>query len=147
MVPSAEGYWGQCEPAPAQQDGAARLRREQQALPPAEPRAQAREAKREVLELRTAPAAAAEEAAESDSAADLDQVNPSVSSPLAVKKQADALEDTVMEEALPDPEAWIARMLELKSAGQSERLAEELGAFRQQFPDHPLPEELLPETP
>lgn len=40
------------------------------------------------------------------------------------------------------PEDWIERMLALRAAGQLQELEAELAAFRQAFPDYPLPDEL-----
>ena len=40
-------------------------------------------------------------------------------------------------------EDWIERLLQLRASGQEDRLTEELAAFREAYPDHPLPPELL----
>lgn len=40
------------------------------------------------------------------------------------------------------PEEWIDRLLRLKASGQPEQLARELAAFREAYPDHPLPPDL-----
>lgn len=53
-----------------------------------------------------------------------------------------ALKEEQEEEALPDPESWILRLMQLKESGQEDRLAEELEAFQKAFPDYPLPPEL-----
>lgn len=44
-----------------------------------------------------------------------------------------------------DPEAWIRRLQELLEAGDLETLADELDAFRDQYPDYLLPESLASE--
>ena len=46
-------------------------------------------------------------------------------------------------EEIPDPEAWIERLLSLRDAGRTAELEKELAAFRQTWPDYPLPPELL----
>jgi hypothetical protein len=43
---------------------------------------------------------------------------------------------------LADPEEWIQRLLLLRQSELYEKLEEELAAFRQAYPDHPLPREL-----
>ena len=40
-------------------------------------------------------------------------------------------------------EDWIERLLQLRASGQADRLSEELAAFREAYPDHPLPPELV----
>jgi hypothetical protein len=54
---------------------------------------------------------------------------------------ADALEE--MDQAVPEPEAWVDQMLRLKAAGLNEQLDHELAAFRRSYPDFVLPPELL----
>ncbi|MFC1696215.1 hypothetical protein ACFL1C_08870, partial [Pseudomonadota bacterium] len=53
-----------------------------------------------------------------------------------------ALKEEQEEEALPDAESWILRLMQLKESGQEDKLAEELEAFQKAFPDYPLPPEL-----
>lgn len=72
--------------------------------------------------------------------------------PTVAREQAPALRDEQLppkrEEALeedadiPDPEAWIERMLRAKKAGHLDELRAELTAFRRAYPDYPLPAEL-----
>jgi len=38
-----------------------------------------------------------------------------------------------------DPDAWVARLMELLEQGDEETLRTELAAFRQRYPDYPLP--------
>jgi len=38
-----------------------------------------------------------------------------------------------------DPDAWVARQMELLERGDEETLRTELAAFRQRYPDYPLP--------
>jgi hypothetical protein len=51
----------------------------------------------------------------------------------------DVAEDLVESEDVPAPEEWIERLLLLHQSGLYEKLEEELAAFRQAYPDHPLP--------
>jgi ferric-dicitrate binding protein FerR (iron transport regulator) len=53
----------------------------------------------------------------------------------------DALEE--MDEAVPEPDAWVDQMLRLKAAGLNDQLDQELAAFRRSYPDFVLPPELL----
>jgi hypothetical protein len=41
-----------------------------------------------------------------------------------------------------EAEAWIVKLLELLDSGQDEKLAQELAAFKQAYPDYPLPDRL-----
>lgn len=41
-----------------------------------------------------------------------------------------------------DPEAWLERILELKAEGRHEAFSSELAAFRQAWPEYPLPDGL-----
>jgi hypothetical protein len=50
--------------------------------------------------------------------------------------------EELSEEILPDPDAWIKKMLELQRAERHEELKHELEAFRKAYPDHPLPPQL-----
>ena len=54
----------------------------------------------------------------------------------------DVVEDLVESEDVPAPEEWIERLLLLHQSGLHEKLEEELAAFRQAYPDHPLPPQL-----
>jgi len=54
--------------------------------------------------------------------------------PLAAEREAGS--------ALPDPAAWIERMLLLQRDRAYDELEAELSAFREAFPDYPLPPEL-----
>ncbi len=52
------------------------------------------------------------------------------------------------EEGAPlDPEAWLRRVERLQSRGLDAEARRELLAFRQQYPDHPLPAALQPLLP
>jgi hypothetical protein len=46
------------------------------------------------------------------------------------------------EKVVPDPAAWIERILELQRAERYEELKHELEAFRQAYPEYPLPPQL-----
>jgi hypothetical protein len=79
------------------------------------------------------------------------QAMPAPKSALPVAEEAEtAAESTADSPALnreafsdaPDPEAWIERLLALRAAGKQEELQTELTAFREAFPDYPLPPEL-----
>jgi len=78
---------------------------------------------------RSVPAAAT-------SASDVPQL-----SSKALEQQAPEVLDE--DAALPEPDAWIERMMLLHEAGRREELKTELAAFRQAWPDYPLPPELL----
>ena len=56
-----------------------------------------------------------------------------------------AAADAVGEEdaAVLGPEAWVEHMLNLRDAGHSDQLNQELAAFRKTYPDFVLPPELL----
>jgi hypothetical protein len=43
---------------------------------------------------------------------------------------------------IPEAEAWIERLMLLLETRQDEKLVSELAAFREAFPDYPLPPEL-----
>jgi len=47
-----------------------------------------------------------------------------------------------MADSVSEAEAWIERLLLLKETQQDEKLVEELAAFRETWPDYPLPPEL-----
>jgi len=57
---------------------------------------------------------------------------------------APAALDEAMESdaALPTPEDWVRRLLQLEQEGRDEELRLELKAFREAYPDYPLPPEL-----
>jgi len=54
----------------------------------------------------------------------------------------DVAEDAVEVEDVPAPEEWIERLLLLYQSGLYEKLEEDLAAFKQAYPDHPLPPQL-----
>ena len=120
----------------------------QQAQPPTEPEALRREAKREKQDLGAARNV--EERAMPEAGADSLEKQ-AESFKLAAPEAADSehLASVMSEEVAdaPDPEAWIQRMLELQEAGDPELLAHELAAFREAFPDYPLPAELAVSEP
>lgn len=110
-------------PAPA---AAARVARPMAAeAPPAEP----------------APALAAPVAAGADRKVAEDPVLVEESG--AAFRQADDTDESGEREARPmEPEAWIERLLLLRNSGLDEQLVSEIAAFRQAWPDYPLPPEL-----
>jgi hypothetical protein len=59
---------------------------------------------------------------------------------------ADLIEDVAVtpeqEAIVPGPEEWIERLLLLRDTQQDEKLVLELAAFREAYPDYPLPAEL-----
>lgn len=67
--------------------------------------------------------------------------------PAAAQRDADApqpLAESVEEDiALPEPEVWLERLLQLHRAGRQSELEVELAAFRKAYPEYPLPRELL----
>ena len=48
------------------------------------------------------------------------------------------------EDLLESPESWLARIRDLQAAGDEEGFVEALAAFREAYPDYPLPEDLQP---
>lgn len=74
--------------------------------------------------------------------------------PVAHKKEmkksvAEEMSDSLAQPAreddrVPEADAWIERLLLLRETRQDEKLVEELAAFREAFPDYPLPPELRP---
>lgn len=74
--------------------------------------------------------------------------------PVARKKEmkrsvAEEMSDSLAQPAreadgVPEADAWIERLLLLLETRQDEKLVEELAAFREAFPDYPLPPELKP---
>ena len=140
-------------PAARQRDESSLLQAEQSPLPAAEPQAQAREAKRRKMELRTTIPPAADQEEDSVSAPPSLQAEEYLAPHTAQDKNtlaetaADTAEDAAAEEMPRSADAWIDLMLGLKSAGETDRLAEEIAAFRRYYPDHVLPDDLLAETP
>ena len=140
-------------PAARQRDESSLLQAEQLPLPAAQPQAQAREAKRRKMELRTAIPPAADQEEDSVSAPPSFQAEEYPAPHTAQNKNtlaettADTAEDAAAEEMPRSADAWIDLMLGLKSAGETDRLAEEIAAFRRYYPDHVLPDDLLAETP
>jgi len=67
--------------------------------------------------------------------------------PAASQRDTDAgqpLAEGIEEEAaLPEPEVWVERLLRLHRAGRQPELQAELAAFREAYPEYPLPPELL----
>ncbi len=61
---------------------------------------------------------------------------------LRIDSSAPQKAEEVSEEVLPDPVAWIEKMLELQQTKQHEELKHELEAFRKVYPDYPLPPKL-----
>jgi hypothetical protein len=66
----------------------------------------------------------------------------------AAKESPEAEAPTMLEKEARDDillpaEEWIARLLQLRENGQEVRLTEELAAFLEAYPDHPLPPELV----
>jgi len=54
-----------------------------------------------------------------------------------------ALDEAMESDAtLPTPEDWVQRLLQLEQEGSDEELRLELNAFREAYPDYPLPPEL-----
>jgi hypothetical protein len=51
-------------------------------------------------------------------------------------------EDISEAEDVPAPEEWIERLLLLHQSGLYEQLEEDLAAFKQAYPDYPLPLQL-----
>ena len=120
----------------------------QQALPPAEPEALRREAKREKQDLGAARNVEEREIPEAG-AKSLEKQAESFKLAAPAAADSEHLASVMSEEMAdaPDPEAWIQRMLELQEAGDSELLANELAAFREVFPDYSLPAELAVSEP
>ena len=72
------------------------------------------------------------------------------SAPVAAEISADASRELLLEESFADeskeeepategPEAWVERLILLRDSQQDEQLARELAAFREAYPDFPLP--------
>lgn len=59
------------------------------------------------------------------------------------KRMAAPLESRAADQALPDPDAWIERLRQLKADGEPTVFRAELAAFRAAYPDYALPPELL----
>jgi hypothetical protein len=140
-------------PAATQSDEPSLLQTEQSPLPAAQPQAQAREAKRRKMELRTTIQPAAGQEEDSVSAPPSFQAEEYLAPHTARDKNtlaetaSDTAEEAAAEETPRSADAWIDLMLGLKSAGETDRLAEEITAFRRYYPDHVLPDDLLADTP
>lgn len=63
---------------------------------------------------------------------------------LAVAEESSDLpaEAELMADRISEAETWIERLLLLRETQQDEKLAEELAAFREAYPEYPLPPEL-----
>lgn len=59
------------------------------------------------------------------------------------RRMAAPLESPAADQALPDPDAWIERLRQLKADGETTVFRAELAAFRAAYPDYALPPELL----
>ena len=59
------------------------------------------------------------------------------------ERMAVPLESRAADQALPDPDAWIERLRQLKADGETTVFRAELAAFRAAYPDYALPPELL----
>lgn len=59
------------------------------------------------------------------------------------RRMAAPLESRAEEQVVPDPEAWIERLRQLKADGETAVFRAELAAFRAAYPDYALPPELL----
>lgn len=136
------------------------LSTEQSPLPAAEPRALTREAKRQKQAIPVQHDADESDAMKSTitpGAIRADRLNmtPGVTAPASTAKEELADAATVAETE-PDEEVdlaprsaedWIQHMLELRQYGQMKRLAGEIAAFRNYYPEYPLPEELVESQP
>lgn len=116
-------------------------------LPPAEPRAVAREARRDAPRLKAAGENAVAGKAEAGTAQRFEP--PAAAAPPVVDAvEAEAFADEALEEGLrPDPEIWIEQLLELEAKGATDELEAGIAAFRAAYPDYPLPPELAGLTP
>lgn len=72
------------------------------------------------------------------------ETRPPAAAPVALEKnmmeEAPPLQE--MADAIADPDSWIQRLLQLRKSQQQDLFEEELAAFREAFPDYPLPPEL-----
>lgn len=107
---------------------------DQAPMPAAEPRAMTREAKRDTLSVagavRAEPEATAQKAKRSENSS-----------------YAEMAEVLAEEDALLSPGAWIALLEELKRSDEPADFEAELRAFREAYPDYPLPDSLTDGTP
>lgn len=62
--------------------------------------------------------------------------------PAGARVAASPGEDAVADIDKLEPKAWLERILELRRQGRFEEAARSLEAFRERYPDHPLPPEL-----
>ncbi len=72
---------------------------------------------------------------------------PIAASDTAALPVAEEINDSLAEKeeapsGIPAAEAWIERLLHLRNTRQDEKLVQELAAFREAYPDYPLPPEL-----
>ena len=65
---------------------------------------------------------------------------------LSMSSEAPAAIEEVLLMSAEEPEAWLERIRTLKDAGDQEAFEAELQAFRETWPDYPVPEDLLPEA-
>ena len=129
-------------PAPTPRNGDG-FRLESQS--PVEPRTSAAE-ERPAADAVHKREKAAEPAGQEPSPLSLTTARPQAAPPAAAAPLQEAYdapgEDGAAESGYEDAADWIERLLHLKRAVQEDRLAEELAAFRQAHPGHPLPPEL-----
>jgi hypothetical protein len=143
-------------PTPAREKSTGQLL-EQVPLPAAEPRAQARAAKREEQPLRMRAAPEKEQPPGQENtlqkkdmgfrqlAAPAGTMADAVQDPQAAMSGAKlpaTAESIAEEESMLSAENWVEVLLELHEAGRTEELATELAAFREAYPDYTLPPEL-----
>ena len=95
--------------------------------------------RRAPTEAKSAVAEFAETAADATEAVTRREVLPQ--GPEASGARLDQRTDA--DEEIEDPDHWLERIRELKRDGEDERAAQELEAFRQSWPDYPVPPELL----
>lgn len=116
-------------------------------LPPAEPKAVAREARRDAVRLKASGDDAIAGKAETEAVQGFD--SPAAAAPAAADMpEAEAFADEALEEAVPrDPERWIEELLQLRAKGDTDALEAGLAAFRSTYPDYPLPDELSGDAP
>ena len=116
-------------------------------LPAAEPRPMAREARRDPARLKAMEKNAAPEEAEPGRAQRFDSPA-AAAAPLSDSVETPSVaEEALQQTILPDPEAWIEQLLELRAQGETEALEAGIDEFRSIYPEHPLPPELLEQFP
>jgi len=115
---------------------------------PAKELRQSRAFAEDALPMAAAPPAAASESAER-AAPDLagDREDDATNMMKATEALTEAFSDEdksgpSSKDDLRQADAWIERLMELQQQGETERLAQELEAFRAAYPDYPLPPEL-----